>query len=61
MPIVNGPSMEWLGKKKKDRRGVAFLFAPVGWQRIDMGRALYEREKVFRRVIDDVSHLHASF
>lgn len=54
-------SMEWLNKKKDEKRGVAFLFAPVGWQRIGMGRALYEREKVFRKVIDDVSTLWIRF
>jgi acyl transferase domain-containing protein len=31
---------------------VAFLYAPVGWQRPDMGRQLYEREAVFREALD---------
>ena len=31
---------------------VAFLYAPVGWQRPDMGRRLYEREAVFREALD---------
>ena len=31
---------------------VAFLYAPVGWQRPDMGRRLYEREVVFREALD---------
>ena len=32
--------------------GVAFLYAPVGWQRADMGRALYDNEAVFREALD---------
>ncbi|KAJ1454805.1 hypothetical protein M885DRAFT_617659 [Pelagophyceae sp. CCMP2097] len=34
---------------------VAFLFSPVGWQREDMGRALYERGGVYRRVLRSVA------
>ena len=30
-----------------------FLYAPVGWQREDMGRALYERGGIFKRVLRD--------
>ena len=30
-----------------------FLYAPVGWQREDMGRALYERGGLFKRVLRD--------
>ena len=33
---------------------LAFVFSPVGWQREDMGRALYERGGPYRRVLHDV-------
>ena len=39
---------------------VAFLYAPVGWQRPDMGRRLYEREAVFREALDAAAAPHAS-
>ena len=35
-----------------DRVGVIFLFPPVGWQRINMGRALYEKDRTFRHSIE---------
>ena len=33
---------------------IGFLYAPVGWQREDMGRALYERGGLYKRVLNDV-------
>ena len=31
---------------------IGFLYAPVGWQHVDMGRALYEKDATFRRVLE---------
>ena len=33
---------------------LAFVFGPVGWQRENMGRALYERGGVYAKVFDAV-------
>mmetsp|Transcript_16700 Transcript_16700/g.56174 ORF Transcript_16700/g.56174 Transcript_16700/m.56174 type:complete len:456 (-) Transcript_16700:739-2106(-) len=35
--------------------GVVFAFPPLGWQRINIGRPLYEAHPVFRAAIDEVS------
>ena len=32
---------------------VAFVFPPVGWQHINMGRGLYEHNSLFRRHMDE--------
>ena len=36
-------------------RTLAFVFGPVGWQRENMGRALYDQGGVFRDVFDEVA------
>ena len=34
---------------------LAFVFGPVGWQRENMGRALYDKGGVYRAVFDEVA------
>lgn len=41
-------------RMKEASTKTGFLFAPVGWQRTDMGRALYERGGIYKKVLNDV-------
>jgi len=50
MPTGFGEPTEALEAPK-----ICFLFAPVGWQRLGMGRFLYEKEGVFRKIVDGVA------
>ena len=48
-----------MGPRDRDEdaqhHGLGFVFGPVGWQRENMGRALYDRGGVYRRVFDEVA------
>ena len=39
--------------------GLVFMYPPVGWQRVNMGRELYEHSDAFRAAIDECSALSA--
>ena len=47
------PAAFLCGETLSERPGVAFLFPGQGAQHVNMGRDLYQREPVFRGVVDD--------
>ncbi|HKV34447.1 MAG TPA: MupA/Atu3671 family FMN-dependent luciferase-like monooxygenase [Pyrinomonadaceae bacterium] len=54
---LSAPDRVFTGKSQYEKRPVAFMFPGQGAQYVGMGRALYEREAVFRAELDHCAEL----